>query len=139
MIWKCRQIFVEFSFHLQLFASINRRETFPVSYSRLKSLEVHCDHDQSIRHSAVSKSDSSSWLPELSFNRLQLSESEYCGLQRRNFGRFIAREAVLDEEYWVCLAFPSELWFINGTFNLSLAYISESTIVLVLSSVSHLS
>lgn len=75
-------------------------ETFPVSYSRLKSLEVHCDHDQSIRHSAVSKSDSSSWLPELSFNRLQLSESEYCGLQRRNFGRFIAREAVLDEEYW---------------------------------------
>ncbi|KAK9279220.1 hypothetical protein L1049_012898 [Liquidambar formosana] len=74
-------------------------ETFPVSYSRRKTLEVHCDNSQSIQHSALSRGDSSR-LSELSFNRLQLSDQDYCGLQSRNFGRFIAREAVLDEEYW---------------------------------------
>ncbi|XP_057955050.1 GCN5-related N-acetyltransferase 6, chloroplastic-like [Malania oleifera] len=74
-------------------------ETFPVLHSRCKTLEVHCDNNQSVRQSAVSNSDSTR-LPELSFNRLQLSDQEYCGLQRRNFGRYIAREAVLDEEYW---------------------------------------
>ncbi|GMP91584.1 hypothetical protein CsSME_00042221 [Camellia sinensis var. sinensis] len=76
------------------------RETFPVSNSRWKTLEVHCDNNQSIWQPAVSKNDSSK-PPELSFNRLQLSDQEYNGLQRRNFGRFVAREAVLDEEYWV--------------------------------------
>lgn len=40
-------------------------------------------------------------MPELSFNRLQLSDEECSGLLRRNFGRFVAREAVLDEELWV--------------------------------------
>lgn len=40
-------------------------------------------------------------MPELSFNRLQLTDQECAGLQRRNFGRFVAREALLDEEYWV--------------------------------------
>ncbi|CAL5425512.1 unnamed protein product [Camellia sinensis] len=74
-------------------------ETFPVSNSRWKTLEVHCDNNQSIWQPAVSKNDSSK-PPELSFNRLQLSDQEYNGLQRRNFGRFVAREAVLDEEYW---------------------------------------
>lgn len=74
-------------------------ETFSVSFSRWKKLEAHCNNSESIRHSAISKSDSSR-LPELSFNRLQLTDEEYCGLQRRNFGRFVAREAVLDEEYW---------------------------------------
>ena len=79
------------------------RDTFPVSLSRWKKLEAHCDNSESIRHSAVSKSDSLR-LPELSFNRLQLTDQEYCGLERRNFGRFVAREAVLDEEYWVSLS-----------------------------------
>lgn len=74
-------------------------ETFSVSFSRWKKLEAHCNNSESIQHSAISKSDSSR-LPELSFNRLQLTDEEYCGLQRRNFGRFVAREAVLDEEYW---------------------------------------
>ncbi|KNA05851.1 hypothetical protein SOVF_186440 isoform B [Spinacia oleracea] len=31
---------------------------------------------------------------------LQPSDKECDGLQRRHFGRFLAREAVLDEEYW---------------------------------------
>lgn len=75
------------------------REGFPDSYCRWRALEVHCNNDQSIRQLAVSKGDSSK-LPELLFNRLQLSDQEYCGLHRRNFGHFVAREAMLDEEYW---------------------------------------
>ncbi|XP_059625026.1 GCN5-related N-acetyltransferase 6, chloroplastic-like isoform X3 [Cornus florida] len=75
------------------------RETFPVSYCRRKTLEVHCDNSQINRHLAVPKSDSSK-SPELCFNRLQLTDQECYGLLRRNFGRFAAREAVLDEEYW---------------------------------------
>lgn len=75
------------------------REAFPASHSKWKTLDVHCDSSQSIWQSAVSRSESSK-LPELSFNRLQLSDEECIGLQRRNFGMFVAREAVLDEEYW---------------------------------------
>ncbi|XP_057479921.1 GCN5-related N-acetyltransferase 6, chloroplastic-like isoform X4 [Actinidia eriantha] len=75
------------------------RENFPVSHCRWKKLEFHCDNSQSIWQSAVSRSDSSK-PPKLSFNRLQLTDEECSGLQRRNFGRFISREAVLDEEYW---------------------------------------
>ncbi|KAK6164042.1 hypothetical protein DH2020_000906 [Rehmannia glutinosa] len=75
------------------------RETFPSQYCRWKNLEVHCNNDQSIRHLALSKNESSK-LPELSFDRLQLTDQECTGLQRRNFGRFVAREAILDEEYW---------------------------------------
>ncbi|XP_058196308.1 GCN5-related N-acetyltransferase 6, chloroplastic-like isoform X2 [Rhododendron vialii] len=75
------------------------REAFPVSHSKWKTLDIHCDSSQSIWQSAVSRSDSSK-LPELSFNRLQLSDQECIGLQKRNFGMFVAREAVLDEEYW---------------------------------------
>lgn len=76
-----------------------KRFRVSASFGGWKKLEAHCDNSESIRHSAISKSDSSR-LPELSFNRLQLTDEEYCGLQRRNFGRFVAREAVLDEEYW---------------------------------------
>lgn len=83
------------------------REDFPVSYCRWKTLVVQCGNDQSIRQLAVSKGDNSK-LPELMFNRLQLSDQEYSGLLRRNFGNFVAREAVLDEEYWVC--FPPHLY-----------------------------
>ncbi|PSR90098.1 Acyl-CoA N-acyltransferase protein [Actinidia chinensis var. chinensis] len=75
------------------------RENFAVSHCRWKNLEFHCDNSQSIWQSAVSRSDSSK-PPKLSFNRLQLTDEECSGLQRRNFGRFISREAVLDEEYW---------------------------------------
>lgn len=80
------------------------REAFPISYDRWKNIEVHCNNDQSIRHSPLSKQDNAE-LPELAFNRLQQTDDGYAGLQRRNFGRFIAREAVLDEEYWVCCCF----------------------------------
>ncbi|GER40672.1 acyl-CoA N-acyltransferases super family protein [Striga asiatica] len=73
-------------------------ESFPSH--RWKNLEVHCNSDQSIRHLALSKSGGSK-LPELSFDRRQLTDQECSGLQKRNFGRFVAREAILDEEYWV--------------------------------------
>ncbi|XP_047321660.1 uncharacterized protein LOC124925641 [Impatiens glandulifera] len=75
------------------------REVTPGSTYRWKSLEVHSDNNQNIRMPAVSKQDSSKPI-ELSFNRLQLTDQECYGLQKRSFGRFVAREAVLDEEYW---------------------------------------
>jgi len=39
----------------------------------------------------------------LRFNRLQPSEQELIRENRFEFGQFVAREAVLDEEFWVCL------------------------------------
>ncbi|KAL6519048.1 hypothetical protein OROHE_017472 [Orobanche hederae] len=80
-------------------ATNGSRETFPSQYSRWKNLEVHCNNDQSVRHLSLSKKESSK-LRELSFDRLQLTDEECTGLKRRNFGRFVAREAMLDEEYW---------------------------------------
>jgi len=38
----------------------------------------------------------------LQFDRLQPSEQELGRVNRFEFGQFVAREAVLDEEYWVC-------------------------------------
>ncbi|XP_030522348.1 uncharacterized protein LOC115735299 isoform X1 [Rhodamnia argentea] len=85
-------------------------ETFPASFSKWRTIETHhCDNHSgnngignghSIQHPAVSKGDVSSRMPQLSFNRLQLSDEECSGLLKRSFGRFVAREAVLDEEYW---------------------------------------
>ncbi|GFP97078.1 hypothetical protein PHJA_001851900 [Phtheirospermum japonicum] len=84
------------------------RETFPSQYYRWKNLEVHCNNDQSVRHLDLSKNEGSK-LPELSFDRLQLTDQECTGLQRRNFGRFVAREAILDEEFWVGFALSLSL------------------------------
>ncbi|KAL8527352.1 hypothetical protein ACS0TY_005281 [Phlomoides rotata] len=75
------------------------REPFPAQFYRLKNLEVHCNNEQSIQHLALSNNKGPN-PPELSFDRLQLTDQECTGLQRRNFGRFVAREAILDEEYW---------------------------------------
>ncbi|KAL3621940.1 hypothetical protein CASFOL_034136 [Castilleja foliolosa] len=79
------------------------RETFPYQYYRWKNLEVHCNNDQSVRHLDISKNEGSK-LSELSFDRLQLTDQECTGLQRRNFGRFVAREAILDEEFWILVS-----------------------------------
>ncbi|XP_024968277.1 uncharacterized protein LOC112507787 isoform X2 [Cynara cardunculus var. scolymus] len=76
------------------------RENFPISYTRCRTLETHWDNTQSIRHPAVSSNDDSKQ-PELIFTRLQLRDEEYLGMQRRSFGSYIAREAVLNEEYWM--------------------------------------
>ncbi|KAI9110177.1 hypothetical protein K1719_018619 [Acacia pycnantha] len=39
---------------------------------------------------------------DLRFDRLQPSDYELVGDKILEFGQFVAREAVLDEEYWVC-------------------------------------
>ncbi|XP_042043853.1 uncharacterized protein LOC121789463, partial [Salvia splendens] len=39
-------------------------------------------------------------LHELSFDRPQLTDHEFTGARRREFGHFVARDAILDEEYW---------------------------------------
>ncbi|XP_068658344.1 GCN5-related N-acetyltransferase 6, chloroplastic-like isoform X2 [Aristolochia californica] len=76
------------------------REAFPASYHHWRIIEVQCnDSSHSIQQSSVTHSNISR-LPELSFDRLQLSEQELCSRERRAFGRFVARGAVLDEEYW---------------------------------------
>lgn len=41
----------------------------------------------------------------LRFDRLQPSDQELVRENRFEFGQFVAREAVLDEEYWVCYKF----------------------------------
>lgn len=38
----------------------------------------------------------------LQFDRLQPSDQELVRENQFEFGQFVAREAVLDEEYWVC-------------------------------------
>ncbi|XP_074294291.1 GCN5-related N-acetyltransferase 6, chloroplastic-like [Silene latifolia] len=74
-------------------------ESFPTNLSRSKSLEVHCNNGQSVQQAAASASDNLR-LPELSFNRLQPTDQDCDGLLKRQFGRYLAREAFLDEEYW---------------------------------------
>lgn len=44
---------------------------------------------------------------DLQFDRLQPSDQELGRVKRFEFGQFVAREAVLDEEYWVCY---DKLW-----------------------------
>lgn len=39
--------------------------------------------------------------PDLKFDRLQPSEQDLVQDMKLEFGQFIAREAMLDEEYWV--------------------------------------
>ena len=39
--------------------------------------------------------------PDLQFDRLQPSEQDLIQEKKLEFGRFVAREAMLDEEYWV--------------------------------------
>ncbi|MCL7044301.1 hypothetical protein MKW94_001380 [Papaver nudicaule] len=75
-------------------------DSFPVLYTRWKNIRAQCNEsEQSTHQSSVSRSDNVR-LPELAFDRLQLSDDEYCGIQTRGFGNFVARGAVLDEEYW---------------------------------------
>lgn len=79
------------------------REPLPPRYYRRKHLEVHCNNEKNPQHLALQKKEISK-LPGLSFDRLQLTDRECTGIQRREFGHFVARKAILDEEYWVGLA-----------------------------------
>ncbi|PWA92893.1 Acyl-CoA N-acyltransferase [Artemisia annua] len=95
--------------------SLNPRENFPISYSRCRTLETLWDNTESIRHVAVSSNDDSK-PPELIFNRLQVSDEEFIDMQRRSFGRYIAREAVLNEEYWMAAWLRAEAHWEASTY-----------------------
>ncbi|XP_076892510.1 GCN5-related N-acetyltransferase 6, chloroplastic-like isoform X2 [Bidens hawaiensis] len=75
------------------------RENFPISYTRCRTLETHWDNTQSIRRLIVPSNDDSKQ-PELVFDRLQLSDEEDTDMMC-SFGHYIARLAILNEEYWM--------------------------------------
>ncbi|KAK1318983.1 hypothetical protein QJS10_CPB04g00537 [Acorus calamus] len=84
------------------------REKFPVSRGRWKFVEVQCkDASPNLWHSITSGNDESKH-PELSFDRLQPSEEELCEGPRRAFGNYVARSALLDEEYWTAAYLRAE-------------------------------
>ncbi|KAK1294073.1 hypothetical protein QJS10_CPA16g01226 [Acorus calamus] len=83
-------------------------EKFPVSRGRWKFVEVQCkDASPNLSHSITSGNDESKH-PELSFDRLQPSEEELCEGPRRAFGNYVARSALLDEEYWTAAYLRAE-------------------------------
>uniref|UniRef100_A0A1D1Z8Z4 N-alpha-acetyltransferase 50 n=1 Tax=Anthurium amnicola TaxID=1678845 RepID=A0A1D1Z8Z4_9ARAE len=88
--------------HVSCAARINSSlwETLPTTYCRFKNVGVQCkDSSINIQQSTV-PGTSGSKLSELAFDKLQLSDEEICEGLKRAFGRFVARGAVVDEEYW---------------------------------------
>ncbi|KAF6163863.1 hypothetical protein GIB67_024718 [Kingdonia uniflora] len=77
------------------------RELYPVSHHRRKIFETYCnDGLQNVHQSSCSKSNNFR-MHGLTFDRLQPSDQEYCEAPKLGFGQFVARAAVLNEEYWV--------------------------------------
>ncbi|CAI9106115.1 OLC1v1005183C1 [Oldenlandia corymbosa var. corymbosa] len=87
--------------------SNSNRDTFPTSHCGWKHLEVHSNDHQRVRHLPLPKVESPKG-PELSFIRLQPTDQETAGLYMRKFGRFVAREALLDEEIWTAAYLRAE-------------------------------
>lgn len=67
----------------------------------------------------------SSKVRELSFNQVQLTDQACSGSQWRNFGRFVAREAMMDEEYWVGFSFLLFSLFVSRAPHLSIYFIQS--------------
>lgn len=67
----------------------------------------------------------SSKVHELSFNQLQLTDQACSGSQWRNFGRFVARKAMMDEEYWVGFTFLFCSLFVSHAPHLSIYFIQS--------------
>ncbi|XP_041997220.1 uncharacterized protein LOC121747278 [Salvia splendens] len=82
-----------------LVVAIFTGEPLPARHYRWKNLEVHCNKEKSKQNLALPKNEISK-LHELSFDRPQLTDHEFTGARRREFGHFVARDAILDEEYW---------------------------------------
>ncbi|XP_042004151.1 uncharacterized protein LOC121753061 [Salvia splendens] len=82
-----------------LVVAIFTGEPLPARHYRWKNLEVHCNKEKITQNLALPKNEISK-LHELSFDRPQLTDHECTGAQRREFGHFVARDAILDEEYW---------------------------------------
>ncbi|EPS58373.1 hypothetical protein M569_16441 [Genlisea aurea] len=64
-----------------------------------KIIELNCKNDAKIQQPALTNNVTAT-LSDLTFNRLQPTDNECLGLQSKSFGRFVAREAIVDEEYW---------------------------------------
>lgn len=56
---------------------------------QVPSLSLHVPQRESLK------------VPDLRFDRLQPSEQDLIQEKKLEFGNFVAREAMLDEEYWV--------------------------------------
>lgn len=79
------------------------REPLLMPCSRWKNTEVQCrGSSPNVQHSVIIPGSDESRFPELAYDRLQLNDGELLkGIKHRSFGRYVAREAMIDEEYWV--------------------------------------
>lgn len=73
--------------------------------SRWKNTEIHCrGSSPNVQHSVIKpgSDDYESRFPEFAYDRLQLNDEKLLkSIKHQSFGRYVARGAVLDEEYWV--------------------------------------
>jgi hypothetical protein len=72
------------------------------SNSDMKNLKKKDEFSVKLSMTAVRKLDENLSSNGLQFDRLQPLDPELVRENRFEFGQFVAREAVLDEEYWVC-------------------------------------
>jgi hypothetical protein len=72
------------------------------SNSDMKKLTKKDEFSVKLSMTPVRKLDQNLSSNGLQFDRLQPSDQELVRENRFEFGQFVAREAVLDEEYWVC-------------------------------------
>jgi hypothetical protein len=75
------------------------------SNSDMKKLTKKDEFSVKLSMTPVRKLDQNLSSNGLQFDRLQPSDQELVRENRFEFGQFVAREAVLDEEYWVCYKF----------------------------------
>jgi hypothetical protein len=68
----------------------------------MKNLKKKDEFSVKLSMTPVRKVDETLSSNGLQFDRLQPSDQELVRENRFEFGQFVAREAVLDEEYWVC-------------------------------------
>jgi hypothetical protein len=68
----------------------------------MKNLKKKDEFSVKLSMTPVRKVDETLNSNGLQFDRLQPSDQELVRENRFEFGQFVAREAVLDEEYWVC-------------------------------------
>ncbi|XP_011620425.1 uncharacterized protein LOC18426240 isoform X2 [Amborella trichopoda] len=86
------------------------------SHHRWRKVEVQCqDSSQSVQQSLIPQRDDVG-SSQLSFDRLQPREEDFTSEQKRGFGRFVVREAVLDEEYWTAAWLRAESCWENHSY-----------------------
>eukprot|EP01018_Ginkgo_biloba_P029075 Gb_15539 [translate_table: standard] len=65
-----------------------------------KKARVRCNSSAPEIHNSTTPQADTVGLSELTFDRLQPTEQDCKSKHKRSFGKFVAREAILDEEYW---------------------------------------